>query len=355
MKKFVYFITFIFLLMFFTVKVNAANATISKDKFTWNGIDKYSECKLVCSNVNLTSGNYTAGSHILTSASGSASFNPATKNGTITCSIVLDKNLSGNDKDETITSKSLTIGTTSKQTTKQTTKPVTTTKSNKSNNANLKKLGIKDQDGASLTFTPDFSSDVFDYIVEVDGSVKKVAFEAEMEDAKANLVLSSNATEELKAGETTKIVLTVTAEDGITKRAYNVNVKKAALNSDATLKNITITEVSNFTFSKDISSYDILINEDVDKLTINAVANSEGTTIKIDGNKNLKNGSIVKIIVTAQDGTTKKEYTFNIIKNVKQTTSKVNNSGSDKDPLVIILLSVVALALVGGIFYTIKS
>ena len=54
-------------------------------------------------------------------------------------------------------------------------------------------------------------------------------------------VISNNANEELKAGEDNKITITVTAEDG-SKKAYNINIKREALTSDATLKSLEIEE-----------------------------------------------------------------------------------------------------------------
>ena len=57
----------------------------------------------------------------------------------------------------------------------------------------------------------------------------------------------------LKAGKYTlylkrednKITITVTAEDG-SKKAYNINIKREALTSDATLKNLEIEEIEKF-------------------------------------------------------------------------------------------------------------
>ena len=89
------------------------------------------------------------------------------------------------------------------------------------------------------------------------------------------------------------------------------------------------------------------------KLTINYVLDDENASVDIEGNKNLKDGSVVKVIVTAQDGT-KKVYTLNISKEteVKKQTS---NIAVEKNPLIIMGLSIIAFGLIGGIIYVIKK
>lgn len=235
-----------------------------------------------------------------------------------------------------------------------TTQKVTTNKTEvKSNNANLKSLELADSEGNFVILTPKFSKDVYYYSATVLSTVKTVSITAVAEDGKANIVTSNNANYELKAGENNKIIITVTAEDGTTK-SYNINIKREALSADASLKSLTIKEVKNFELEKDKYTYDVTINDNVDTLTLDYEANSLNTIVKISGNKNLKDGSKVKILVTAEDGT-KKEYILNIVKK-KTTTKQQAYTGSDeKNPLIIMGLSLIAFGLIGGIVYVAKK
>ena len=239
-------------------------------------------------------------------------------------------------------------------TTKTTTTTTTTTQAPKSNNANLKTLEIKANDGSDVVLSPAFNSGVYDYTATVDATIKTINVNATLEDNKSNMVISNNANEELVAGENNKIVITVTAEDGVTKKAYNINIKREALTADATLKSLEIKECKDFKFKEDKFSYNVKVANSVNSLSIDYVLSSLDATVSISGNKNLKNGSKVKILVTAEDGT-KKEYILNIVKSLKVTKKNVNNVVPEKNPLIIMALSMIGFGLIGGIIYVVKK
>lgn len=222
----------------------------------------------------------------------------------------------------------------------------------KSNNANLKSLSVVGDDNNEVLITPSFDPNVYEYSADVLGTIKTVQINATLEDAKANVIISNNANEELKAGENNKITITVTAEDG-TKKAYTLNVKREALTSDATLKELTIDEVSDFKFKENKYKYTIKVDKKVKTLTLYYVLSDENSTVEVEGNEKLKDGSKVRIIVTAEDGT-KKEYVLTVSKNDKKSnnTSKIN---AEKNPLIIMGLTMIAFGLVGGIIYTIRK
>ena len=234
----------------------------------------------------------------------------------------------------------------------ETTQAQTTTAPAKSNNANLKSLSVVGDDNNEVLITPSFDPNVYEYSADVLGTIKTVQINATLEDAKANVIISNNANEELKAGENNKITITVTAEDG-TKKAYTLNVKREALTSDATLKELTIDEVSDFKFKENKYKYTIKVNKNVKTLTLYYVLSDENSTVEVEGNEKLKDGSKVRIIVTAEDGT-KKEYVLTVSKNDKKSsnTSKIN---AEKNPLIIMGLTMIAFGLVGGIIYTIRK
>lgn len=251
--------------------------------------------------------------------------------------------------------KKITIGNVTKPQNPTTTQAPQTTKTQeapKSNNANIKSLTIKANDDSDVVLSPVFNPGVYDYEATVASTVKTVSITPILEDAKSNAVISNNANEELKAGEDNKITITVTAEDG-SKKAYNINIKREALTSDATLKNLEIEEIGKFKFDKDKFTYNVKIGKNVKSLTITYELSDENSTVDIEGNSKLKNGSVVKVIVTAQDGT-KKAYTLNIQKETN-SKKKVVNVAAEKNPLIILGLSMIAFALVGGIIYVAKK
>ena len=366
MKRIFSCVTFMFILFLFSItSLKAASMSFSpsnlkkgsQTKLSISGLEESASYSLSYSNgyssILSVSVNYCgSGTSINKSGSCQIIYNTV-GSGTVTVSLIRTSG-EGND---TVASAKVTVngGITSKQTpktTKQTTKvQTTTTAALKSTNANLSKLVVKDQDGAVLSYTPEFKNDVYEYTVEALSGVEKIQLEPSMEDAKANLVISDNVNEKLKEGQTTKITITVTAEDGITKKAYNINVNKAALNSDATLKSLIISEAMDFKLQNGVYEYTVGIEKNVSALTIKCIPNSETSKCSITGNSNLKNKSVVKVLVTAEDGS-KKEYKINISKksdNVKKITKE-----DIKDPLIIISLTIVAIALIGGIFYTVK-
>lgn len=350
MKKFLKLVLVIMVALTFKIIDVKAEASITKDTFTWSGINNYSSCKLKCTS-GIIDGDITGGGgNVLMKANGSVKFR-ASK--TVTCTIYLSKDLTGNDTDLDIVSRTYSSTPPKTQAPSTTQAPqITTTQTPKSNNANIKSLTIKTNDDSDVVLSPVFNSGVYDYEATVASNVKTVSITPILEDAKANAVISNNANEELKAGEDNKITITVTAEDG-SKKAYNINIKREALTSDATLKSLEIEEAEKFEFDKDKFTYNVKIDKNIKSLTIIYELADENSTINIEGNSELKNGSIVKLIVTAQDGT-KKVYTLNII---KETNKKKNVTSvtAEKNPLIILGLSMVAFALVGGIIYVAKK
>lgn len=350
MKKFLRLVLVIMVALTFKIIDVKAEASITKDTFTWSGINNYSSCKLKCTS-GITDGDDITSANVLKKANGSVKFKTSK---TVTCTIYLSKDLTGNDTDLDIVSRtySSTPPKTQAPSTTQAPQTTKTQEAPKSNNANIKSLTIKGNDDSDVVLSPVFNPGVYGYEATVASNVKTVSITPILEDAKANAVISNNANEELKAGEDNKITITVTAEDG-SKKAYNINIKREALTSDATLKSLEIEEAEKFKFDKEKFTYNVKIDKNIKSLTIIYELSDENSTINIEGNSELKNGSIVKLIVTAQDGT-KKVYTLNII---KETNKKKNVTSvtAEKNPLIILGLSMVAFALVGGIIYVIKK
>lgn len=157
-----------------------------------------------------------------------------------------------------------------------------------------------------------FNKEILEYNVSVLYEVKDIDITAVPEDSKSKVEISGN--KELKVG-TNKITILVTAEDG-SKREYIINVDRK--NEDEKLSNNTnisklIIDNYNINFNKDKLNYDLKIKYEK-KLNINVELEDSTSTYKIQGNNNLNNKSIIKIIVTSADNSTK-TYTINIKNN----------------------------------------
>ncbi|HIU39692.1 MAG TPA: cadherin-like beta sandwich domain-containing protein [Candidatus Aphodocola excrementigallinarum] len=253
------------------------------------------------------------------------------------------------------TSKQITVGTITNTTTQapQTTQSTTTTTQAKSNNNNLSSLTLTTNEGEEVDLSPSFSPSVYTYSATVASTAKTVSVDARMEDSRANLTINGDD-DELVAGENNRITITVTAEDG-TPRTYTINVTREALTADATLSELSIKESKSFKLEENKYTYNVKIGKNVKTLTLDYTPSDENATVEVDGNENLKDGSKVRITVTAEDGT-KRVYTLNIVK--ETTTTKNANTDSievEKNPLIIMGLSVIAFGLVGGIIYVIRK
>lgn len=90
--------------------------------------------------------------------------------------------------------------------------------------------------------------------------------------------------------------------------------------TDATLKSLTIENGTlDRTFKSDIFEYSVTVDSTVNALVFTDLqadlSDSEaGYMVPSASNKNLKNGSVVKVVVTAEDGKTQNEYKLTIIK-----------------------------------------
>ena len=160
----------------------------------------------------------------------------------------------------------------------------------------------------------DFNKEILEYNVSVLYDIDNIEVNAVPEDNKSKVEISDN--NNLEVGSN-KITILVTSEDNST-REYIINVERK--DKDIKLSNNTnisklIIDNYNIDFNKDKLDYILKIKYE-DKLNINVLLEDNTSTYKIQGNNNLKNNSIISIIVTSEDNTTK-TYTINIKNNDK--------------------------------------
>lgn len=127
----------------------------------------------------------------------------------------------------------------------------------------------------------------------------------------------------LKAGES--VTRTGISDNGWSKVSYNggtgyiktslLTTEEPSKASDKALKTLEVTpEGLDPEFDPETTSYTLNVGADVEKLEIKAAPNDEKATVEITGNESLVAGdNAVKIMVTAQDGTTR-IYTINVKK-----------------------------------------
>ena len=202
---------------------------------------------------------------------------------------------------------------------KTTVKPTTTTttKSLSSNNY----LSTITVDGEEIK---NFSKNTSKYFVKVENDVSTISIEAEAEDEKAKVEIDGPDT--LKIGDN-EYTISVTSENDTTKFYKVIVTRKGADESSNTdIDNIKV-KGYNLNFDKNSKTFYLSINKNTTKLNIEVTLDDEKSNYEIKGNENLKDGSIVKIIVTAEDGSTD---TYRII---------IQKDSKSNVPLIIILIS----------------
>lgn len=197
-----------------------------------------------------------------------------------------------------------------------------------------------------------FSKTTMTYTVNVDGNVKDITISAEAESQKAKV--SGTGTKELKEG-TNKFTITVKAENE-TERKYTVIVNrgKATVETNETADtnetNETIENVvyvksldiknANIVFDPDVHEYTVKLKQGETKLDI-LYQIEDGYTSTLEGNDNLKDGSIVKLII--DDNGLRIEYNFNI----KIVSGAEEEETSSNDIILYVAVGLLALVVIG--------
>lgn len=173
-----------------------------------------------------------------------------------------------------------------------------------------------------------FDKEKTEYKVTVAYNIEKIEVTTKTEDGKVKFEITGN--EELKVGENT-ITIKVTAEDD-SEREYKIEVirkeQNSNLSSNSKLKSLTIKNY-NINFSSSVYDYTIKIGNE-DRLNITYTTADSKSDVTVTGNENLENGSIIKVTVVAEDGTTT-IYKINV--------EKVNTKN-------VVIISVMAFLLV---------
>jgi hypothetical protein len=126
------------------------------------------------------------------------------------------------------------------------------------------------------------------------------------------------------------VSLVVTAADGVTKKTYTVGVTRQAANSIADLSSLTVSSGELVpSFSPATTSYTVYLDYPKTGVTLTAIpsATADGATVLGDGYQSIDVGTNpCQVIVTAQDGVSKKGYSVTIYRGAESSTSLSTNA-----------------------------
>ena len=199
-----------------------------------------------------------------------------------------------------------------------------------SSNNSLKSLKVNDE-------KIDLKENEFIYNLSVENEVDEVIIKAEPNDIKATVELDERYP--LEVGEN-EISIIVVAASG-SKASYTLNItREKILSKDSLLSSLKI-EGYDIGFKSSKTLYDLHIDDNVSELKITTTTEDPTATVEIEGNKDLENGSIIKINVRAEDGSFTR-YFINIAK---------GSEGMSPVIIIIIVLLLLLAGCIGLIFY----
>ena len=202
-----------------------------------------------------------------------------------------------------------------------------------SGNNSLKSLKVNDD---KITLV----ENEFIYNVSFENDIDKVTINAVANDSRALVKVEDEYI--LQVGNN-EINIKVVAPNG-KEASYILNItRKKLLSKDSLLTNIKI-KGYDLGFNQNVRVYNLRI-KDEDSLEITTFKEEENATVEIEGNKDLINGSIIKINVKAEDGTFTR-YFINIEK-VKGGISPVI--------IILIVLLILLAGCIGTIIYRKKK
>lgn len=188
-----------------------------------------------------------------------------------------------------------------------TTKTTTTTTKAKSDNNYLSSITV---DGKEVE---GFSKSKTKYFAEVSNDVKKVSVSATAEDEASTIKVDGPKSLEVGDNEFT---ISVTSESNTTK-FYKVIVTRLdeVASSNTDVKSIKI-KGYHFNFDKNSKTFYVTIDKEDTELDIKVNLSDKKANYDIEDNENLKDGSVIKIVVTAEN---KDTDTYRIIVQKKKT------------------------------------
>ncbi len=188
--------------------------------------------------------------------------------------------------------------------------------------------------------TLNFQKDILEYKTTVPYNITKMDVTYEASDPKAKVEVTGN--DNFIVGDNT-ILIKVTAENETVKE-YKIIVTRqeegaATLSNNSYLKSLSVGGY-NLNFNKKTLEYNLTIKKEK-ALDITALPEEKTSKVKIIDNTDLSNGSVIRIIVTSEEGSSR-EYQINIKVQDNLTLFIYIGIGSLVLVLIIILIIVKA-------------
>lgn len=207
--------------------------------------------------------------------------------------------------------------------------------------ADLQSLSV-----SSGGLSPDFSSNVTAYSVEVPNQTASLVMTPVLLDETANLEIDgisslngAGYTKNLKVGINT-VTIKVTSQSGTREKMTIVSIVRMA-SSNANLQGLALAGASiSPGFDKLQAQYEAIVENPVTEMTITPTAEDSNAGLTLNGNKT-NNGqartvklevgrNVFTIVVQAEDGTTSKTYEVTIIRKVSSNADLANLTLSGK-------------------------
>jgi len=178
--------------------------------------------------------------------------------------------------------------------------------------------------------TPAFASNVYEYTLAVK-NVDSVFFDFAASSSYATVVDTDTVDVRSGSGVAT---FTVTAEDGVAEQTYTVTIAAEFASSDATLAGIIVSPGTlTPAFDAAVMDYTVLVPYGTTSVAVGATAtDEENADVTGTGNIDVSSGAgTATIVVTAEDGETKKTYT--VVITVEAPSTDATLSALALDPL----------------------
>ena len=182
----------------------------------------------------------------------------------------------------------------------------------------------------------EFDPNVFDYNVAVTSNITNIEVIAEAEDENDEVVV--NGGENLEINSDNEISIIVTSSDGKYANVYTIYVNRKPdeikVSNDSLLSDLSIKDYK-IKFDAKTKEYKLNVKSGTKSLDISAVPADDRATITIEGNDNLKNGSVITIRVTAEDNS----YT-----DYKINVKMIEKGGNTFLTIIVVILIILAIA-----------